>query len=73
MCILGRAVGNFHVICESLPGIVTLYEDNLSKTKVCNNLRLIVVHFIKKYTVDRLDYGEKPVVTNKGVQVKTAL
>ena len=46
MCVLGKAVGNFYVICESLPGIVTLYEDNLVKTKLCNNLRLIAANFI---------------------------
>jgi len=40
-------VGNFHVIFDSLPGIVTSYEDNLLKTKVCNNLRLIESNFIK--------------------------
>ena len=45
MCILGRAVGNFHVICESLPGTVTSYEENLLKRK-CNNLRLIAANFI---------------------------
>ena len=73
MCILGRIVGNFRVICESLPGILTSYEDNLLKTKVCNNLRLIAANVIKIYTIDRLDYAEKPVVVNKGVHVKMAL
>ena len=34
-------MANFHDIFESLPGIVTTYEVNLLKTKVCNNLRLI--------------------------------
>jgi len=38
-------VGNFHVICEPLPGIVTTYEDNLSKTKVRNNSRLLSLNF----------------------------
>ena len=33
-------MANFHDIFESLPGIVTTYEVNLLKTKVCNNLRL---------------------------------
>ena len=47
MCILGRAVGNFHVICESLPGIVTSYEGNLSKKKGCNNSRRITANVIK--------------------------
>jgi len=41
-------VGNFHVIFELLPGIVTSYEDNLLKPKVCNNLRLIAANLIKK-------------------------
>ena len=73
MCILGTNVDNFHVIFESLPGIVTSYQDNLLITKVCNNLQLIAANFIKIYTTDRLDYVENPVVGNKGVQVKTAL
>ena len=34
VCIFGKTVGNFHVICESLAGIVTSYEDNLLKPKV---------------------------------------
>ena len=34
-------MANLHDIFESLPGIVTTYEVNLLKTKVCNNLRLI--------------------------------
>ena len=40
-------MGNFHVIFELLPGIVTSYEDNLLKTKVCNNLRLVAANVIK--------------------------
>ena len=40
-------MGNFHVICESLPGIVTSYKDNLSKKKRRNNLRLIAANVIK--------------------------
>ena len=40
-------MGNFHVISESLPGIVTSYEGILSKTKVYNNLRLGVVNVTK--------------------------
>ena len=40
-------MGNFHVIFESLPGIVTSYEGNLSKKKGCNNSRLITANFIK--------------------------
>ena len=40
-------MGNFHCIFESLPGIVTSYEDNLLKTKVCNNLRLTAENVIK--------------------------
>ena len=40
-------MGNLHVICESLPGIVTSYKGNLSKKKGCNNLRLIAANVIK--------------------------
>ena len=44
-------MGNFHVIFESLPGIATSYEDNLLKTKVCNNLQLIAANVIKNIPV----------------------
>ena len=71
MCILGRIVGRFHVTFESLPGIVTSYEDNLLKTKVCNNLRLIASNLVKN--IQEIDYGEQPQLINKGVQVKTPL
>ena len=47
MCILKRGVGYFLVILESLPGVVTSHEDNLSKPKVCNNLRLVADNCIK--------------------------
>ena len=47
MLILGRDIGNFHVILESVPGIVASYEDNLLKTKVVNNLELIAQNLMK--------------------------
>ena len=63
--ILGRAVGNFHVICESLPGIVTSYVGNLLKPKVYNNLRLTAADFIKNIQdtdwtmIKRLSYYQR--------------
>ena len=44
---LRSGVGNFHVILESLPGIVTSHEGNLLKPEVCNNLRLVAENCIK--------------------------
>ena len=44
-------VGKFHLIWESLPGIVTSHGGNLlklkMKLKMCNNLLLIATNFMK--------------------------
>ena len=42
-------MGNFRVNFESLPGIVTSYEDNLLKTKVPHKSQLPAANSNKKY------------------------
>jgi len=49
--VLGRFMGNSNIIFESLPGIVTSYQDNLLKPKVCNNLRLSAANFTNNIQV----------------------
>ena len=45
-------------IWESLPGIVTSYEDDLSKIIVCNNLTTAFSKFYASYARYRLGNGD---------------